>query len=108
MIKVTVLYPNKPGSKFDFEYYLNVHMKLSIARLGRSMRSITVERGMDPGPPWPNATYAAICSFVCDSKEAYEAAFFPHMDELQADMKNYTDIEAIVQISDIQIDHVSK
>ena len=29
MVKVSVLYPNKPGSRFDIEYYLNTHMPLS-------------------------------------------------------------------------------
>jgi uncharacterized protein (TIGR02118 family) len=103
MIKVTILYSNTPGSKFDFDYYLGTHMPLSIKRLGSAMSAITVERVLDPGPPWPSPKYVAICSFVCESREAYEAAFIPHMAELQADMPNYTDVEQIVVISDIVI-----
>lgn len=105
MIKVTILYPRTPGSKFDFDYYLNTHMPLSIARLGIAMNGITVERVLDPGPPWPSPAFTAICSFVCESREAYEAAFIPHMAELQADTPNYTDAEQIVLISEIAIDH---
>jgi uncharacterized protein (TIGR02118 family) len=108
MIKVTVLYPRTPGSKFDFDYYLKTHMPLSIARLGMAMDAITVERVLDPGPPWPPPAYIAICSFVCESREAYEAAFIPHMAELQADMANYTDVEQVVLISDVVIDHRHK
>jgi hypothetical protein len=48
MIKVTILYPSTPGSRFDFDYYLGTHMPLSIARLGGSMESITVERVVSP------------------------------------------------------------
>ena len=106
MIKVTILYPNKPGAHFDFDYYLNVHMPLSIKLLGPAMQSVTVERGVSPGAPWPDHAFAAICSFVCESQEAYELAFFPHMEQLQGDIPNYTNAEAIIQLSEIKIDYV--
>jgi uncharacterized protein (TIGR02118 family) len=105
MIKVTILYPKTEGSTFDFDYYLNTHMPLSIARLGSAMSAITVERVVDPGAPWPTPAYVAICSFACESREAYEAAFFPHMTELQGDIPNYTDSEPVVLVSEIEIDH---
>lgn len=105
MIKVTILYPNTPGTHFDFDYYLKVHMPLSIELLGPAMRSVTVERGVSPGAPWPDHAFAAICSFVCDSQQAYEQAFFPHMERLQGDIPNYTDAQAIIQISEIEIEH---
>ncbi len=28
MIKVTVLYPNEEGKKFDLDYYLNKHLPM--------------------------------------------------------------------------------
>ena len=28
MIKVSVMYPNKPGARFNHEYYRNIHMPL--------------------------------------------------------------------------------
>ena len=53
-----------------------------------------------PGSPAPNA---AIASFTFDSVEAFTAAVMPHYAELQADIPNYTDIEPIVQISEVRI-----
>lgn len=105
MIKVMILYPNTPGSRFDFDYYLNTHMPLSAARLGHAMRSITVERVLDPGAPWPPAGFHAVCSFVCESRAAYEAAFLPHMAELQADAANYTDVVQQVLITEAVFEH---
>jgi uncharacterized protein (TIGR02118 family) len=105
MIKVTVLYPRTPGGRFDFDHYLKVHMPMSIARLGQAMKSIVVERVLSPGPPWPESGFFAICSFVCESREAFEAAFFPHMQELQGDAPNYTDVAQIVLISEVEIDY---
>ena len=104
MIKVTILYPKTDGGRFDFEYYLRTHMPLSISLLGQAMSAITVERVVSPGPPWPDAAYHAITSFVCASREVYEAAFFPHMERLQADMRNYTDIPAVIQVSEIALE----
>ena len=104
MIKVTILYPASPSSWFDHDYYETVHMPLSISLMGEAMRSVTVERGIDPGAPWPAPAFQAICHFVCDSLEIYQVAFIPHAERLQRDMANYTDVEAIVQISDITIE----
>ena len=105
MIKVTILYPKTPGSHFDFDYYLTKHMPISIARLGGAMQSITVERVLDPDPPWPPAAYHAVCSFVCESRAAFEAAFLPHMAELQDDTPNYTDSAQQVLITENVLSH---
>jgi hypothetical protein len=37
MIKVSVLYPNKEGSKFDLGYYLNSHIPMVQEKLGASL-----------------------------------------------------------------------
>ncbi|HEV2594654.1 MAG TPA: EthD family reductase [Sphingomicrobium sp.] len=104
MIKVTILYPKNTDGTFDFDHYLSVHMPLAIARLGDAMEEIRVERPISPGAPWPDPPFAAICSFVCRSREEFERAFLPHMEELQADISNYTNIQQIVVISEIEID----
>lgn len=105
MVRVTILYPAIPGKRFDFDYYLKVHMPMSIALLGPTMKAVGVERGVSPGAPWPDHTYVAMCTFTCESKEAYEQAFFPHAARLQGDMANYTDIAPVIQISEIVLAH---
>lgn len=30
MIKISILYPNRKGNRFDMNYYLNIHMPMSI------------------------------------------------------------------------------
>jgi len=103
MIKVTFLYPNKPGSRFNADYYIDVHMPLAIRLLGPALQGVTAEIGLSsamPGTPPPNA---AIATFTFDSVEAFTAAVMPHYIELQSDIPNYTDIEPIVQISDLRI-----
>jgi uncharacterized protein (TIGR02118 family) len=103
MVKVTFLYPSKPGSRFKADYYIDTHMPLVVNRLGSALKGYSAEIGLSgamPGSPPPNA---AIASFTFDSVEAFTAAVMPHYMELQNDIPNYTDIEPIVQISDLRI-----
>jgi uncharacterized protein (TIGR02118 family) len=103
MVRVTFLYPNKPGSRFDADYYVNVHMPLVIKRLGQALRAVSAEIGISsamPDQPPPNS---AIAAFTFDSVEAFTEAVMPHFAELQADIPNYTNIEPVVQISEIRI-----
>lgn len=106
MIRIVVLYPKVEGKRFDFEYYRDVHIPLSIRLLGPAIRSVTVERGISPGAPWPSPAFFAIAGFVCESVEAYTHALAPHMKRLQDDIANYTDTEAIVQVCEIAEAHV--
>ena len=105
MIKVTILYPKASGSRFDFDYYLNTHMPMAIARLGHAMSAITVDRPLEPGAPWPPSPYYAVCNLICESPQAFEAAFLPYMAELQGDAPNYTDVAQEVLITELALDH---
>jgi uncharacterized protein (TIGR02118 family) len=102
MVKVSVLYPNKPGSRFDIEYYLNTHMPMSARLLGDAIKAITVEIGR-PAPGGEPAPFAAICGFTCETVDDFMNAFTPVAGELQGDIPQYTDIEPVIQISDIRI-----
>src|SRR5947208_994596 len=102
MIKVSVLYPNKPGVRFDVDYYLNTHMPMSARLLGPAIKAILVEIGR-PGPDSAPPPFAAICGFTCETVEDFIQAFTPVAGELQGDIPRYTDIEPVIQISDIRI-----
>jgi uncharacterized protein (TIGR02118 family) len=40
---------------------------------------------------------------LCDSVEAFEASFNPHMQEVMADILNYADITPVIQISEVVV-----
>jgi uncharacterized protein (TIGR02118 family) len=103
MVKVSVLYPSTPGSRFDIEYYLNTHMPMSAQLLGSAIKAITVEIGRGGEIPGAPAPFAAICGFTCETVEDFMGAFTPVADQLQGDIPNYTDIVPVIQISDIRI-----
>ena len=53
MIKVSVMYPNTPGGRFDHDYYRDKHMPLVKARMGDACKSYTVDKGMAGGAQRP-------------------------------------------------------
>ncbi len=59
MIKVSVMYPNNPGARFDHDYYRDKHMPLVKARLGDACKYYTVDKGLAGGAPGTPATYVA-------------------------------------------------
>jgi len=103
MIRVTILYPNSEGAKFDMAYYTSKHMPLLKERCGLACRSIGADLGVAGGAPGAKSTYIAIGYAVFDSAEAFQKAFAPHAQEILADVKNYTNLQPILQISEIKL-----
>jgi uncharacterized protein (TIGR02118 family) len=103
MIKVSVMYPNTPGARFDHEYYREKHMPLVKARMGDACKSYTVDKGLAGGAPGAPATYVGMCHIFCDSVEAFQAGFGPHAKEIMADIPNYTDQAPVIQISHVVV-----
>jgi uncharacterized protein (TIGR02118 family) len=103
MIKVSVMYPNTPGARFNHEYYRDKHLPLVKARLGDSCKYYTIDKGLAGGAPGAPATYVGMCHLFCDSIEAFQAAFGPHAQEIMADIPNYTDQAPLIQISEVVV-----
>jgi len=103
MIKVSVMYPNNAGARFDHDYYRDKHMPLVKARMGGACKYYTVDKGLAGGAPGAPATYVGMCHIFCDSVEAFQAGFGPHADEILGDIKNYTDLTPVIQISEVVV-----
>jgi len=103
MIKVSVMYPNTPGAKFNHDYYRDQHMPMVKAKLGAALKSYTVDKGLAGGAPGAAATYVAMCHLFCESVETFQAGFGPHAKDIMADVPNYTDIAPVMQISEVVV-----
>jgi uncharacterized protein (TIGR02118 family) len=103
MIKVSVMYPNTPGARFDHAYYRDKHMPLLASRLGEACKSYTIDKGLAGGAPGDPPTYVGMCHVLADSVESFQAAFGPHAKEILADIANYTDIQPVMQISEVVV-----
>ena len=103
MIKVSVMYANTAGARFDHEYYRDKHMPLVKARMGDSCKYYTVDKGLAGGTPGTPATYVVMCHIFCDSVDAFQSGFGPHTQEIMADIPNYTDLSPVIQISEVVV-----
>ena len=103
MIKVSVMYPNTPGARFNHEYYRDTHMPLVKARMGESCKSYTVDKGLAGSTPGAPATYVGMCHIFCDTVASFQAGFGPHATEIMADISNYTDLTPVLQISEVVV-----
>ena len=103
MIKVSVMYPHSPGARFDHAYYRDKHMPLLASRMGAACKSYTIDKGLAGGAPGEAPTYVGMCHVLADSVESFQAAFGPHAKEILADIANYTDIQPVMQISEVVV-----
>ncbi|MGA9295097.1 MAG: EthD family reductase [Ignavibacteriaceae bacterium] len=101
MTKVSVLYPNTEGKNFDMDYYRDKHTPLLNSLLGDALKGVSIEAGLSGAEPDSPAPFAAIINMYFDSLESFGQAFNPNLDRLMRDLPNFTDIEPVVQISEV-------
>ena len=104
MIRLTILYPNTEGATFDLDYYLNTHVPLSKKLQGDAIKSFTADYGIGTGIPDQKPPYLLIANLVYESMDAFIEAFMPHMEVLQGDIPKYTNVEPVIQFSEIKLD----
>ena len=103
MIKVTVMYPNTPGGRFDMAYYCNSHMPLVQKKVGAALKGMAVDQGISGEEPGSPPTYVAVGHLLFESVEAFHAAFGPQAEVILADIPKYTNIEPVFQISEVKM-----
>ncbi|MEP7272187.1 MAG: EthD family reductase [Acidobacteriota bacterium] len=103
MIKVSVLYPRTAESTFDMKYYCDHHMPMVTERFGPLCKAIAVEEGLLGSAPGSDPPFMAMGHMYFESIEEFQTAFQPHAAELMGDVKNYTNVEPIIQISEVRI-----
>jgi uncharacterized protein (TIGR02118 family) len=102
MIRFSVLYPATSGSHFHFDYYLGKHLEIAkrlLLPLG--LVRIEVDRGVAGFPPGSPALYHAIGHLIFPDITTCQSALAATAAELIADVPNYTDSQAVIQVSEI-------
>jgi uncharacterized protein (TIGR02118 family) len=101
MIKVTILYPNGDGKNFDMDYYSNKHMPMVANLLGDSLKLFEIDKGIGGRTPDEPIPYVAIGYLYFDKLSAYQNSFGPNAEKIRKDIPNYTNIQPVVQISEV-------
>lgn len=101
MTKVTILYPNGEGKNFDMEYYEKKHMPMLAELFGEAMKTYEIDKGLGGRTPEEPVPFLAIGYLYFDQLSDYEQAFGPNAETILSDIPNYTNIQPIVQISEV-------
>ena len=75
MIKVTVLYENTEGKKFDMAYYCDKHIPMVKQKLGAACRRVDVDQGLGGAQPGSKPAFVAMANLLFDSVDAFQVAF---------------------------------
>jgi uncharacterized protein (TIGR02118 family) len=103
VIKVSVFYPYKDGCKFDMAYYVERHLPMVKKKIGSAIKGVAIEQGISGGAPGVPMTYVAMGHMLFDSVEAFQTAFAQHAQEIMADVPNYTNLQPIIQVSEVKV-----
>lgn len=101
MIKVSVIYSNGEGKTFDWDYYSTKHVPMVKNLLGDSLKILSIDKGIAGGAPESSAPYVAMFNMYFEKISAFQNSFGPHAEKIRSDVPNYTNIQPVVQISEV-------
>ena len=102
MIRVTILYPNQPGSNFDHKYFTEKHLPLAKELLGPlGLVRIEVDKGISAPDPKVPAPFVVIAHDIFNSVDDVHSTFKAVGRQLMADISNFTNAQPQVQISEM-------
>ena len=101
MVKVAIFYPNNEGTTFDMNYYSTKHMPMAADLFGDELKAMAIDKGIAGRTSESAATYAAIGYFYFDNMDDYQNAMKENSEKLRADVPNYTNIQPVIQISEV-------
>ena len=97
MQRVTVLYANKDGATFNFDYYTKKHVPWVAGLVGNK---IEVRRGIS-SVSGGAASFVCVATIFINSMEEFQALFATHGRAILADIPNYTNIQPTVQFDEV-------
>jgi uncharacterized protein (TIGR02118 family) len=102
LFKVAVLYPNGEGKTFDMDYYENKHMPMVAGFLGKNLKFYEIDKGIAGRTPNDKVPYLAVGYFYVKDVAEYSKAISEHREAVISDFKNYTNIQPVIQISEVR------
>ena len=106
LFKVAILYPDGEGKTFDMTYYESKHMPMVAGLLGKNLQFYEIDKGISGRTPNDKAPYVAVGYFYVKDVAEYNKAIGQNRDAVMNDIKNYTNIQPVIQISEIkQVEH---
>lgn len=102
MFKVMILYPNADDKTFDMDYYEKKHMPMVAGFIGSNLKFYEIDKGVAGRTANEKAPFAAIGYFYIIDVSEYNKAIAQNREAIISDFKNYTNIQPVVQISEVK------
>jgi uncharacterized protein (TIGR02118 family) len=99
---VTIVYPNTPGARFDFDYYVNKHVPMWVKFLGGGNK-IEVRRGVATQDGRPVHFLCVVRIWVEGSIDDFMTRFKNDARPIISDIPKYTHIEPVIQFDQVLI-----
>ena len=101
MFRVSVMYPNQEGVRFNIDYYRTKHMKLVWSVMKPfGLFKAEVDRGLSGGGNL-SAPYICIGNLYFDSADGYDRGVAEKGSIIRGDIPNFTNATPVRQISEI-------
>jgi uncharacterized protein (TIGR02118 family) len=101
MFKVSVMYPNQAGARFDLAYYRTTHMEIVRRHLQAfGLVKTEVLKGLSGGGGQP-APFVCIGNLYFETADGYEKGVAASEGAIRADIANFTDLTPVRQISEV-------
>ena len=102
LFKVAILYPNGDDKTFDMEYYEKKHMPMVAGLLGKNLKFYEIDKGIAGRTPTDKVPFLAVGYFYIQNVADYTKTIAQNREAIVGDFKNYTNIQPVVQISEIK------
>jgi uncharacterized protein (TIGR02118 family) len=102
LYKVSILYPNGQEKTFDMEYYQSRHMPMVAGFIGENLSFYEIDQGIAGRTPDEKVPYVAIGYFYIKNVSEYQKAISQNRETILNDIKKYTNIRPIIQVSEMK------
>lgn len=102
LFKVEILYPNGEDKTFDMDYYEKKHMPMVAGFLGKNLKFYEIDKGLSGRTSNDKVPFVAIGYFYITDVAEYNKAIAQNREAIISDFKNYTNIQPVIQISEIK------
>ncbi len=102
MFKVAILYPNGEDKTFDMDYYEKRHIPMGAGFSGKNLKFYEIDKGIAGRTPNDKVPFVAIGYFYIHDIDEYNKAIAQNRNAVISDFKNYTNMQPVVQISEIK------
>lgn len=101
MIKVSIFYRNGENVKFDADYYKHKHLTMISEKVGNALKGLELDLGIGSRKDGEPAPYIAIAHLKFEDVASFKKSFGPHAELFAADVKNFSNVQGELQISEI-------